>query len=398
MCSPRTASLQADPSFDDIYGPGLVYDGRASTRLRDWIPSLPSLREALTGGPLAVLGDMPVLCNRAAADERWLQLMGEIGLSVPSRIHAYRGEQEYLSELQRLARPGVKLVMQHLHPPDELPAESYWIPPSLLSYLNNKKNLALLVPVGHAPERETVSRSMLAARLREHDTFPIVLKAATDQTSGGGRDVMICRNSEDTSRAVSFFEACREVVVEQFLVMETNLCLNMAVATDGRIHHLGCAEQVSNDDGAYRGNWLVREATRQTVLSLGQQIAEKAAAMGYVGVFGVDMCRLPGGRVVAFDLNFRINGSTVGLMLWKGCQGPGARVARSRTWTCKAGFTSLLSTVRMLAARGDLLPLSTYNPDACEYGGDARVSGLLTGGTRAEVEEKERELASMGLE
>jgi len=109
-----------------------VYDGSASTQLRDWIPSLPSLREALTGGPLAVLGDMPVLYNRAAADEHWLQLMGEMGFRVPSRIHAYRGEQEYLAELLRLARSGVKLVMQHLHPPDELPAGSYWIPPSLL--------------------------------------------------------------------------------------------------------------------------------------------------------------------------------------------------------------------------------------------------------------------------
>lgn len=209
---------------------------------------------------------------------------------------------------------------------------------------------------------------------------------------------MICRNDDDADRAVSSFASCCEVIVERYLAMASNLCLNMAVAANGRILCLGCAEQVSNADGAYRGNWLVEGPPDETVLSLGRRIGEKAAALGYVGVFGADMCRTPGGRVLAFDLNFRINGSTAGLMVWESVRGPGPCVARSRAWTCRTGFPYLLSVVRQLASRGDFLPLAVYNPDTREASGVTRVSGLLTGETREDVQEKERELTILGLE
>ena len=57
----------------------------------------------------------------------------------------------------------------------------------------------------------------------------------------------------------------------------------------------------------------------------------------------------------------------------------------------------MLRVVRAAVGRGTLIPLSLYDPDACEMGGAARVGGLLLGKSRAEVEEEERRLAAEGL-
>lgn len=58
----------------------------------------------------------------------------------------------------------------------------------------------------------------------------------------------------------------------------------------------------------------------------------------------------------------------------------------------------MLRVVRAAVGRGTLIPLSVYDPDACEMGGRARVGGLLLGASRAEVLEEDRRLAAEGLD
>ena len=63
--------------------------------------------------------------------------------------------------------------------------------------------------------------------------LPIVLKAATDLSSGAGADVAICRTIDDLAAARERFAGCKRLVVESCQSILRNLCLHYAVMPDG---------------------------------------------------------------------------------------------------------------------------------------------------------------------
>jgi hypothetical protein len=105
------------------------------------------------------------------------------------------------------------------------------------------------------------------------------------------------------------------------------------------------------------------------------------------------------GRILVFDLNFRVNGSTAALLLAESVQRTSGRtVLRFRALQASGTYYDLLNSVYASMHKGIFLPLSSYDP---EVGGHPktrpRLTGLILGETREEVEEHERELSSMGL-
>lgn len=377
-----------------------VYCPCASPNACRWLPSGVAVLNALTGGQLTLAGEMTVLCSRGVSTPPALQLLRDAGLPIPSHLYKFSTGAEHLDQLRILSKSGRRIVLNHSHPIGDLPVESCWIPLKLLNYLNNKANLEELVPDAHVPERNLYTVGQLRANV-DNFKFPVVIKAAVNETSGGGVDVRICRNRADFDRLPAEFCAAEKLVVEEYLSICRNLCLNYALMADGQVVYCGCAEQVSDEQGIYRGNWLDSDlGLPELVLTLGDHIADKGVASGYYGFLGIDVAILPDGRVMAFDLNFRANGSTTALLFSNSivCH-TGKTVMRLRSWRSRIGYRHLLKIAYSLLQSGSFLPLWSYDPRADGLReSEARLGGLMIGFTREEVHDLELEIASQGLD
>jgi hypothetical protein len=378
-----------------IHGPGHVYISRASPTASTWLTRDPATLDAMTGGAIPVAGDMPILCARGAATEQGLSLLRDAGVPVATHLWRFAGVEDYLMQLQRLAAAGWRTVMQHWHPPAELAETSWSVPPALLSRLNNKANLAQFVPPGHVLPRITIPAADLmkiAARI------PCVVKAGTNESTGGGDDVYICRSLADLKAADDYFARSCTLVVEKFSHFQKNLCVNYVVFADGTVVYLGTAEQVSDADGKYHGNWIEEPVAGEDIaVDLGRAIAEKGAALGYRGCLGIDMGVLNNGEVMVFDLNFRLNGSTAALLLYPAVvRRYGHRIVRLKSVSSPRPFRELLNAAHQAVEQGWFVPISSYDPQAGNYPrASARMVGLFLGASRDEVEEREKEFAAL---
>jgi len=106
----------------------------------------------------------------------------------------------------------------------------------------------------------------------------------------GGVDVVICRTSRDLKRAAVLFQSCTRVVNEEFLPIKRNLCLNYSATAEGTINYLGCAEQVSDTEGKYQGNWIdLTTMAFPLAIEIGTRVVAAGFALGYYGCVGIDM-------------------------------------------------------------------------------------------------------------
>ena len=248
-----SAWLKPIQSLSQIYGSDVIYSPRASSNACTWLSQDDFILDSMTGGQIPVAGDMPTLCAAGASTPEGLQLLRDAGFDLPRKVFRYSTVTDYVHKLKNLHNERRKIALLYVHPASELPPEACWVKPETLSFLNNKANLATLVSPCHVPARRMLMPSHLITELSPH-RFPLVAKAATDESSGGGVDVAICRTSRDLKRAAVLFQSCTRVVIEKFLPIKRNLCLNYATTDEGMIYYLGCAEQVSDAQGKYQGN------------------------------------------------------------------------------------------------------------------------------------------------
>jgi hypothetical protein len=321
----------------------------------------------------------------------------EAGLEPGRNRMEYDAHVGYRHLLEGLQRRKAQTVMQHVHPTEELSPECYWISRELLCFLNNKGNLGRLVPAENLPRREVLSRTSV---LPERTPVPVVLKAATDLSSGGGKDVRICRTRRQVRDALRYFASCDRIVVEELLRFEKSHCVQFGALPDGRILDLGMAEQITDPAGRFLGNWLTApEETPAELVAIGRAIVERGVALGYRGIAGFDAAVCADGRPVVFDLNFRLNGSTAPLLLHAAmARRMGTALMRYRSWTAADGFEGLERAVRRAVGKGFFLPLCIYDPEGtASPGRRPLLSGVVAGGSREEILERERELARTGL-
>ena len=349
-----------------------------------------------TGQALAVAGTTPTICVEAAATSAGLDLMEEAGLPRDFPVRVYQDAAEYQARLDEAHQAGERVVMKHLHPHDMVPGAACWMDRDLVGFLNNKGNLLALVPAEAVPCRRLVSAAEVRNLADRGTDVPAVIKVSSDLPSGGGYGVALCRTVRDLYRALERFGETDGLVMEEYLPIQRNLCLNYATHAN-RISYLGGSEQVVDEAGAYLGNWLEATPLSSQAVAVGQAIMENAVRRGYRGVAGFDMAVLADGRVKVLDLNFRPNGSTPALLYQPALTeviGP-EFVGRLATWSGSGPFGVMLSAARRALRVGWLLPLATLHPRRA--GECPRLRGLLLGTTRDEVEAKNRQLAQWGM-
>jgi hypothetical protein len=347
-----------------------------------------------------IAGDCAAFCSAGALQPAALELLELGGVSGSANAVRYTGREDFEATLHGMIAAGRTLTFQHLFPADEVPAESYWIPPSLLAELNDKANLDRFVPTGHCPPR-TVMGTEEAMRLTVGAGQTIVIKGSTERSTGAGGAVVMARRDQQLRQLPERLDGCTRVVVEEFQPFERTMCLNWAADRSGNLHYIGSAEQVVDDEGAFLGSWIGTGLDApDAAIAIGREIMTRAAARGYYGIAGFDMGVLPDGRVLAFDLNFRLCASTPAL-LWLPMlleRSPGRLAARMATMTFPSGFDRMCSVAAEAVRAGWLFPLSAFDPSRAGWNGTPpSVRGLVLGRDRAETEARCESLAGSGF-
>jgi hypothetical protein len=381
----------------EVHGPGHVSVPRAHDAACEWLSNDPVMLDMLTGGPLAVAGEMPVVCSEGYNQPAGLDLLALAGIAVPpNRFHFRAGEA--MAALAEAARdPAVKLVLQHVYPGDSWPSERCWIEPALLAWLNNKASLPALVDPDNTPERRVVDR---ADYLGGRPKLPVVVKVVTNHSNGGGRGVVVCRTDADLDRARQIFGETDQVIVEEMIEIIDNPCLNFAIMPDGEVRYLGFAGQEVSAQGEHLGNWIEAGASLpQSAVAAAAVPVRKAAARGYYGLAGVDIAFARDGRLYVLDLNFRSNASTSPVLFAPAIaqRGRGATMHLRRLQGA-IGAAELAKLLTPFVRSGRIVPLSLFDAEAAGYAdrpASARV--LVVGAGRADVLATEAELASVGI-
>jgi hypothetical protein len=384
-------------TMSDVFGPGHTFVPRVHDATSDWLPPGACVLDSLTGNQLAIAGDMPVVCSEGFTTPVGLDLLALAGLELARNRIPFRAGGA-LKATAEAAKLGGMLVLQHAFPSDAWQSARSWIDMTLLSYLNNKANLPALSPARHTPAREVVDRAEFFSA-REH-RLPIVLKAATDQSSGGGSGVVICRNPADFDRARALFKQCDQIVVEAMLDIVGNPCLNFAVIAPDDVRYLGSAEQVVSPEGKHQGNWIDLEAPLPpAVVEPAMEVVQRGAAMGYRGFVGVDMAVTRDEHAYVLDLNFRLNASTAALVLAPAIQDRfGASVSHVHKFQHAGSAEEFARSLEPWVRSGELVPLTFFDAEAAGHSGQPTiVQAMIVNSSRAAVLKTESRLADAGI-
>lgn len=340
--------------------------------------------DALTGGQLSLTGCLRVLCHRGVATDHVLGLVTQAGFGCEGQRILYDGEDEYRVLLAG-CKPGT-VIFQHAHPPVAADPGLSCIPHCTLTALNNKSNLATLAPASATPHRQLIPASGPAAAQRwARLPVPVVLKIPSHHSLGSGEGVRICHDKASLRSALDDFAQAKAVIAEEFVEIRENWCVQFACLPAGRVQYLGAAEQIIDRDGRYLGNWISAAEPPQAVIDLGREIAARGAARGYLGIAGFDIVAAADGRILVLDLNFRVNGSTAGLLYRDSLRDlHGPVEIMFRTLRDSRGWGHACETVAEHIGAGRILPFAGYDP-APGSGAAARMSVLATGPTRGDV-------------
>ena len=388
-------SLRPCLTMAEVYGSGLVFFPRALQGSIDWLPKEAYQLDSLTGAPLPVAGDLPVVCSAGFDTPAGAELLALAGVAAAPNQIRFAGGEELEALARALAVPGQMAVLSHAPPRGAIDPEQCWIDLGVLADINNKANLATLAKTQHVPQRELVSpREYFAGGER---LLPIVLKAVTDQSSGGGYAVAICRTRDELKSARQLFAGCDRIVAEQFLEIVRNPCLSFAVMPDRSVRYLGFADQDVTPDGKYRGNWLELDSPlTEADIEAATEPVRRAAAMGYRGFAGIDIALTPDGRTYVLDLNFRVNGCTAPLLLATAVrEQTGAPVIHFRRLVASAGAKELARVLRPHVVSERVIPLNLFDPETAGYTGKPGIAqALILGDSRAEILAVESEITA----
>ncbi|MEJ7797798.1 MAG: hypothetical protein WKF42_04795 [Solirubrobacteraceae bacterium] len=374
------ASSTAERKRMSVFGPGAVLTARLPLSDTGANTADPHLCDAYTGPILAIADQTPVICSAGVASPCGLDLLGAAGVPVSHEIRTYRTTEEFHGLVGDVIGNGERLLCQHVHDEDEVPAEACMVAPALLRYLNNKANLPAIVGADGAPRRSSISPADVAA-LSVDESW--VLKVCSDDSSGGGYGVYVHQVGSAIAQP-SFVQPGAELIVEEYLDLVENWCVHFCVEATGAPRLLGATEQLISDTGAYGGSRVGGTVLPAAASELCQAVVERARDLGFIGYCGIDTALTSSGEVKVFDLNFRINASTPPLLVLNAIasrHGPSwAGRGRWQTYRHGGSLPELAKRLEAVYPDGALVPIASYDPTFAANGsGPSLLSALLIG-------------------
>jgi hypothetical protein len=396
----KSPQLQPAITLAEIYPPETIFCVRGSYRGYGWYDPAPISWDRMTASSLTLAGTATTICARAAATERGLQLLESAGLPPSGPLLTYGDAEEFAAHIKAATLQQRNFAYQMAHAPRERPTASYYVPRRLLTYLNNKGNLAAMVPDEYVPQRITLAVDELIRAKSCFGRFPIVLKAVSPMPSGSALAVRIARCQDDLLLAQQRFAHCDEVVAEEFLEIRQNFCLNFATTPSGT-RYLGASQQVTDRDGGYFGNWLEPKIQPPAeAIQVGWEIMRRATNRGYHGPAGFDMTIDSLQKIRVIDLNFRLNGSTAALVWHEAINRQFKKewIGRVLRLNMRGPLADFEPAITDAIKAGILLPLGFFDTAAYDpLAADSSVTALVLGNSRSCVLGRLRELSRQGL-
>lgn len=395
----RSLSDGPRPSrLSDIYGPNAFLASRPWEGTSDWLTAGGRNFDALTGRHIGFAGELPDICHAATVSPTGLQLMRDAGLKPTPNLVPYRTRDEYLDRVKALSASGKKGFSVYRVPPEVLPVAASLVDPELVGFLNNKANLAELLPQDGVVGRETMSGEAFARRAPGM-TMPFVAKVATDEANGGGRDVVLCTKRRYVRRAIERFKTAPLVVVEQFVNAVRNDSFQFAVLPDGSVAGYPPTLQIANYRGVHTSNVLDQsDPPLDSALRAARAAAEKGASLGYRGICGFDVLTDAGGRSYAIDLNYRICASTgMALLAEELVAARKLPVAQLVTAYFGGSLEAFARIAGAYISAGRLVPLSSFDAQLAGEGAGCELTLLLFADERGALEPQMREMSRLGV-
>jgi hypothetical protein len=376
----RPAPTTAARKRTSVFGPGAVLTARLPLSDTGANTADPHLCDAYTGPIMAIAGETPVICSAGVASPCGLDLLGAAGVPVSREIRTYRTSEEFRRLVADVVDNGERLLCQHVHDEDEVPADACVVAPGLLRYLNNKANLPAIVGVEGAPRRYAISPADVAA-LRVDESW--VLKVCSEDSSGGGYGVYVHQAGNAIAHPI-FVQPGAELIVEEYLDLVENWCVHFCVEAIGGPQLLGATEQLISATGAYGGSRVGGTVLPPAAARLCQSVAERARELGFIGYCGIDTGLTSSGELKVFDLNFRINASTPPLLVLNAIadsHGPSWQGrGRWQTYRHSGSLTDLVKRLDAVYPHRALVPIASYDPAFTANGaGPSLLSALLLG-------------------
>jgi hypothetical protein len=391
---PIAAGSAAARRRTSAFGPGAVLTARLPLSDTGANTADPHLCDAYTGPIMAIADQTPVICSAGVASPCGLSLLAAAGLPVSREIRTYRTAEDFRGLVGDVLANGERLLCQHVHDEDEVPAEACMVAPALLRYLNNKAHLPAIVGPDGAPRRSSIGPADVAA-LRVEESW--VLKVCSDDSSGGGYGVYV-HQAGSAIALPSFVQPGAELIVEEYLDLVENWCVHFCVEAIGAPRLLGATEQLISATGAYGGSRVGGTDLPPAAAELCQAVAERARELGFIGYCGIDTGLTSSGELRVFDLNFRINASTPPLLVLNALaasRGPSWEGrGRWQTYRRSGSLTDLVKRLEAVYPDRALVPIASYDPAfTANGGGPSLLSALLIGDDEQEL----RRLTEMAL-
>jgi hypothetical protein len=295
-------------------------------------------------------------------------------------IRTYRTTEAFHGLVGDVIGNGERLLCQHVHDEDDVPAEACLVAPALLRYLNNKGNLPAIVGAEGAPRRSSISPDDVAG-LGVDESW--VLKVCADDSSGGGYGVYVHQAGTPIGQP-NFVQPGAELIVEEYLELVKNWCVHFCVDAIGGPRLLGATEQLISATGAYGGSRVGGTVLPPAAAERCQAVAERARELGFIGYCGIDTGLTSSGELKVFDLNFRINASTPPLLVLNAIaasRGPSWEGrGRWQTYRHSGSLPDLVKRLEAVYPDRALLPIASYDPAFTANGpGPSLLSALLIG-------------------
>ena len=393
--------VQPSVPFDRLHPPGTVLAPRSSLDRARWL-RMPSWRlDSLTGTAISCLGSMPLICHAGVATSEILDFLETAGLERPRTLRRYRTESEAVALAHECVAGGARLAYFYPPLPGADAPEMLLLSIESYGFFNNKARLGEFVPSEHVPPRRFVDAAGIAG-LRDHPPpHAVFLKAAVEGANGAGKDLRYCPDAPSWRDAIAWLLTEQEhlmgLIVEDAVPVASTWCLSFGVLPE-RALYLGAAEQIFSEVGVQEGSRIdPSNPPPPEVEAVSRSVAENARTRGYLGLCGFDVGVDSAGRILVFDLNFRMNSSTPQVLMHAAAAArTGNPVSQSFGSVLGGPLEKTLARLRPYVEAGRLLPLRIFDGSLSD-GGNAPsfISGLVLAEDAARAAAVEREVSDL---
>lgn len=351
--------------------------------------------DAVTSLLQGLLGTLPTVRHAGGATPEILGFLRDSGLPVNEDQRIYRTLDEAEAHADALAAAGHRLFWPYPTRPGRFDNAAQLVTPGLWAQLNAKERLGDITPAANLPKRRVVSAEAFAAMAFPG---PCYAKAGGSLATGWGFAVRHCPDQSAFEAAKSWFAERRQdvptVIIEEDAEPEKVWCFGLGIV-GGKVTSLGGSDVLLSSPGQQSGNLTdVGNPPDGDAEALALSVGEKAAALGFQGVAGLDIGKARDGRLLVFDPNFRFNASTAQLVYHAAfsrrsglpaCLSFNARIARP--------VEALIRDLKGPVEKGRFLPLRLFDcrllPEPFEA---TLVTGLVSG---ADKDDAERQAADL---